>query len=82
MKMAAFWDIEPCSLIEVERRFRGAHCLLHQGDDISSTELNHIPLRGNIRNSVKITCLTATHVSSSIHDAAYSLAERDTATVV
>jgi hypothetical protein len=26
-KMTAFWDIEPCSLVEVDRRFRGAYCL-------------------------------------------------------
>jgi hypothetical protein len=31
MKMAAFWDLAPCSL-EVDRCFRGAYCL-HQGDD-------------------------------------------------
>jgi hypothetical protein len=34
MKMTAFWDIAPCSLIEVDRHFRGAYCLHHQGDDI------------------------------------------------
>jgi hypothetical protein len=31
MKVTAFWDIAPCSLIEVERRFRGVYCLHHQG---------------------------------------------------
>jgi hypothetical protein len=30
MKMTAFWDIVPCSLVEVDRRFRGAYCLHHQ----------------------------------------------------
>jgi hypothetical protein len=24
MKMAVFWDVAPCSLVEVYRRFRGA----------------------------------------------------------
>jgi hypothetical protein len=28
MKMSASWDIAPCSLVEVYRRFRGAYCLL------------------------------------------------------
>jgi hypothetical protein len=28
--MTPFWDIPPCSLAEVDRRFRGAYCL--QGD--------------------------------------------------
>jgi hypothetical protein len=26
----ALWDIPPCSLVEVCRRFRGAYCLHHQ----------------------------------------------------
>jgi hypothetical protein len=33
MKMAVFWDVAPCSLVEVYRRFRGACCLHHQGDE-------------------------------------------------
>jgi hypothetical protein len=32
MKMAVFWVVAPCSLVEVYRRFRGACCLHHQGD--------------------------------------------------
>jgi hypothetical protein len=32
IKMAVFWDIAPCSLAEVYRRFRGACCRHHQGD--------------------------------------------------
>jgi hypothetical protein len=35
MKMAAFWDVAPCSLVEVDRRFRDAHCLHHQMSDSS-----------------------------------------------
>jgi hypothetical protein len=33
MKIRAFWDVAPCSLVGVERRFRGAYCLHHQGDE-------------------------------------------------
>jgi hypothetical protein len=29
--MTGFWDIAPCSLVDVDRRFRGAYCPLHQG---------------------------------------------------
>jgi hypothetical protein len=32
LKMAVFWDISPCSLVGVHRRFRGAYCLHHQCD--------------------------------------------------
>jgi hypothetical protein len=33
MKIIAVWGIAPCSLIEVDRHFRGAYCLNHQGDE-------------------------------------------------
>jgi hypothetical protein len=32
MKMTAFWDIVQCTLVEVDRRFRGAYCLHLQFD--------------------------------------------------
>jgi hypothetical protein len=32
MKMTVFWDVVPCSVVEIDCRFRGAYCLLHQGD--------------------------------------------------
>jgi hypothetical protein len=31
VKMAVFWVIAPCRLVEVYRRFRGACCLNHHG---------------------------------------------------
>jgi hypothetical protein len=31
-KMAVFWVVAPCSVVEVYRRFRGRCCLHHQGD--------------------------------------------------
>jgi hypothetical protein len=33
MKMTVFWDVAPCSLVEIYLRFRGAYCLNHQGND-------------------------------------------------
>jgi hypothetical protein len=32
MKMAVFWVVAPCSLVEVYRRFKGACCLHHHKD--------------------------------------------------
>jgi hypothetical protein len=32
-KMAVFWVVAPCSLVEVYERFRGPCCLHHQGDE-------------------------------------------------
>jgi hypothetical protein len=34
MKMAVFWVVAPCSLVEVYQRFGGACCLHHQGDAV------------------------------------------------
>jgi hypothetical protein len=34
LKIRAFWDIQPCSLLGVDRRFRGVYCLHHQSDEI------------------------------------------------
>jgi hypothetical protein len=31
--LLSFCDIVPCSLVEVDRRFRGAYCLHHEGDE-------------------------------------------------
>jgi hypothetical protein len=36
MKMTVFWDVAPCSLVEIGLRFRGAYCLHHQGDDFGA----------------------------------------------
>jgi hypothetical protein len=33
MEMAVFWDVAPCSLVEVYRHFRGAYYLHHQGEE-------------------------------------------------
>jgi hypothetical protein len=53
MKMAVFWVVAPYSLVEVYRRFRGACCIHHEGDDrllsTSETSFNfsQTPRRNN-----------------------------------
>jgi hypothetical protein len=37
MKIAVFWVVAPCSLVEVYQRFRGPCCLHHQGDEVART---------------------------------------------
>jgi hypothetical protein len=32
LKLTVFRDVAPCSPVEIDRRFRGACCLHHQGD--------------------------------------------------
>jgi hypothetical protein len=47
IKMRVFWHIAPCSVVGVERRFRGAYCLHHHPDDgasvYSETTRRYIP---------------------------------------
>jgi hypothetical protein len=31
--MTVFWDVAPCSLVEIDRCFRDAYCFYHQGDE-------------------------------------------------
>jgi hypothetical protein len=43
VKFRVFWDVAPCSHVEVHRRFRGA-CCLHQGDGAGRTHLWNVGL--------------------------------------
>jgi hypothetical protein len=43
LKMAAFWDIVPYSLVAVDRCFRGEYCLSHP-DDGGSTHIRNFSL--------------------------------------
>jgi hypothetical protein len=38
MKMTVFWDIAACSLVEIDRRFRGDFCLGLMMDAVSTSE--------------------------------------------
>jgi hypothetical protein len=40
MKMAVFWIVAPCILVEVYQRFRGPCCLHHQGDESLMMTIN------------------------------------------
>jgi hypothetical protein len=38
--MIAFWDVAPCSFLEVDRSFGGVCCFHHQDDSSVSTRLH------------------------------------------
>jgi hypothetical protein len=40
LMMAAFWDIAPRNLAEVDQRITGAYCLHHQGDETAAREMS------------------------------------------
>jgi hypothetical protein len=54
MKCVVFWDVAPCSHVEVDRRFRGAYCLHHKGD-----ESNRVVMQ-------KLTDVSEVHTASII----------------
>jgi hypothetical protein len=45
MKVAIFWDVAPCSLVEIYRRFSDAYCPHHQGASVNfyQTTRRNIP---------------------------------------
>jgi hypothetical protein len=51
LKMAVFWVVAPCSLVEVYQRFRGTCCLHHQGN-------RFLTLIGNFRKNNQVRSLT------------------------
>jgi hypothetical protein len=38
MKISVLWDVAPCCLVDIDRRFRGAYCLHYKGEAVSSSE--------------------------------------------
>jgi hypothetical protein len=74
MKFKVFWDVLPCSQIDVDRRFRGACCLHHQGAertsetsiDIDLTTWQYIPEDFELHVSITfyvIAVISSFHVS-------------------
>jgi hypothetical protein len=44
LKIIVLWDVASCCLVEVYRRFRGASCLHHQGDESPPNDNNNTSL--------------------------------------
>jgi hypothetical protein len=51
--MTAFWNIAPCSVVELGRRFRAAYCFHHQGDEYNLIRKNTL-----IKEAVLLNILT------------------------
>jgi hypothetical protein len=71
VKMTAFSDMAPCSLIEADLRFRGVHCFHHQGNESSQyTYLNRqatsTRLHGATLQKAEIRLYEDIHVSGSV----------------
>jgi hypothetical protein len=39
MEMTVLWDVAPCSLVEICRRFKSAYCLHHQDTSKMSVDI-------------------------------------------
>jgi hypothetical protein len=59
MKMAVFWDVAPCSLVEVHRHFRGPCCLHNERDAPLKLRSPSTGLHGEISQKAVIFILTA-----------------------
>jgi hypothetical protein len=57
MLRVVFWDILPCKMI-VDRRFRGAYCLHHQGWVLNWTEL-HTRRSENFKSKIVVLFVTS-----------------------
>jgi hypothetical protein len=51
MMMAVFWNVAPCSLVDIDRRFRGAYRLNHQGDVVNSSETS-VSIYQSVRRNI------------------------------
>jgi hypothetical protein len=69
MKMAVFWVVTPCSLVEVYRRFGGACCLHHQGGrgkllpDYTALQPRRQPSSSEKRCSLLESCVVLQNVT-------------------
>jgi hypothetical protein len=43
--MAVFWDVVPCTLLEINQHSRDAYCLRNQDDDRNIPEDSHLHIR-------------------------------------
>jgi hypothetical protein len=61
-KMAVFWVVAPCSLVEVYQRFRGPCCLHHQGDRYNPED-SHLRThrRENLKSYLESLLFSAKH---------------------
>jgi hypothetical protein len=50
--MTVFWYIAPCSPVEIDRRFRGACCLHHQGSRTSEEPLKRRSISTRLHGAV------------------------------
>jgi hypothetical protein len=51
-KMNEIWDTMPCSFIDVDRRFRGALCLNHQGCDYEDSKYTSLKRRFTLTSAI------------------------------
>jgi hypothetical protein len=58
IKIRTFWDIAQCSLVGVDRLFRGAYYFLHQGDRLEGSNIQtrcHDNLKSHIQGNKLVT---------------------------
>jgi hypothetical protein len=62
MKITVFWDVAPCSLVDIDQHFRGTYCLHHalMMEAVSSSKISvsiyHITVHDVLEDSRLLTC--------------------------
>jgi hypothetical protein len=67
MKMTAFWDIAPYSLVEVGRRFSGAYCLRRQGGSSQVSGKSGVVFAGKNVCNLQKTVITFQGIMSLLY---------------
>jgi hypothetical protein len=62
--MAVLSDVTPCVLIDTDRRFIGAYCHYHQGNDIPEDSHIYTSRRENLKSHTLVFLVTVAHFVS------------------
>jgi hypothetical protein len=68
LKTTTFWDTEPCSLVEEDRRFGGEYCLIYHGDvGGSKRDVSEVSTASLIRAIMRLMMGTALTFETSVY---------------
>jgi hypothetical protein len=64
MKMAVFWDVTPCRLVDIDRHFRGTYCHNHQGVTLIAVKRRSSRPHGATSQKTAISIVVAVRTSN------------------
>jgi hypothetical protein len=76
MKFRVFWDVAPCSHVEVDWHYRGAYCLHHQGNDSLKYWSTSTRLQDATSHKTKLYISVSLHVTIECRNGSPSLSKQ------